>query len=405
MKAAVAVAALAVVTGAAPLRAQQPAGVDAAWREVAAHFQRRVVEEGIVGGSLWLISDGKAIGRVHHGFADLETRRRVDDNTIYHWASITKTFTGVAVMQLRDRRRLSLSDTVLHRLPELRAVHNPYGPMEAITLRQLLSHSSGFRGPTWPWGGDEPWHPHEPTRWDQLVAMMPYTEILFPPGSRFGYSNPGIVFLGRIIEQLSGDDFEVYMDKNVLKPLGMYRSYYDLTPYHLLRYRSNNYTIRQGDTVAHGLDFDTGITTSNGGLNAPVPDMVKYLSFLMGSGDRATNEGVLRRSSLEEMWRPVVPVPRDSSVRKLEAEAWELSMGLTYFLYQRGGRKIVSHSGGQKSFSTIFYVEPATRVAAIAAFNTDGEPRPDVDGLMTELRERLLGQVFPLFPRSGTVSR
>lgn len=378
---------------------QAPAGFDATWHEVAAWFHHRLAKEGVVGGTLWLLHDGQVLAREHHGFADLATGRRIDDNTIFHWASITKTFTGIAIMQLRDRRRLSLDDSVLRYLPELGPVHDPYGPVGAITLRQLMSHSSGFRNPTWPWGGDQPWHPFEATRWEQLVAMMPYTEIRFPPGSRYSYSNLGIVFLGQIIEQRSGDDYEVYVDKNVLKPLGMYRSYYDVTPYHLLRYRSNNYTVTGGDTVANGLDFDTGITTSNGGLNAPVADMVEYLSFLMGSGDSAVNAGVLKRSSLEEMWQPVVPVPPDSAPPGAPGRGWDVSVGLTYFLYQRGGVKIVSHWGEQNSFTTVFYLDPATRVAAIAAFNTLGDPRPDTGALFRELEARMLERVFPLFRR------
>ena len=65
--------------------------------------------------------------------------------------------------------------------------------------------------------------------------MLPFTEILFKPGSKYSYSNLGIVFLGQIIERLSGDDYEVYVDKNILKPLEMHRSYFDATPYHLLK--------------------------------------------------------------------------------------------------------------------------------------------------------------------------
>src|ERR1051326_1115279 len=109
--------------------------------------------------------------------------------------------------------------------------------------------------------------------------MMPYTEILFPPGSKYSYSNPGIIFLGRVIEKLSGDDFEVYVDKNVLKPLGMTHSYFDVSPYHLVADRSNNYEVEAGKVTANGLDFDTGITVSNGGLNAPITDMAKTVAF------------------------------------------------------------------------------------------------------------------------------
>ena len=355
--------------------------------------------EGVVGGSIWLVHGDTAVAREFHGYADLATRRLINERTIYHWASITKTFTSIAIMQLRDRGRLKLDDSVVHYLPELRAVHDSFGSIEAVTIRQLMSHAAGFRDPTWPWGGDQPWHPHEPTEWSQLVAMMPYTEILFRPGSRFSYSNLGIIFLGRIIEQLSGDDYEVYVDKNILKPLGMYRSYFDLTPYLLLPDRSNNYSVKDGRTTANGLDFDTGITTSNGGLNAPIPDMVKYLSFLIGDGDRRLYDGVLRRSSLEEMWHPVLPVEPSTAADSANSDGWKESIGLAYFVFQRGDATIVGHTGEQKSFRSFFYVDPVAHTAAIASFNTTGDPKPDIDGIFAALRQRLFDGIFPLFRR------
>ena len=113
--------------------------------------------------------------------------------------------------------------------------------MSQVTIRHLMSHSAGFRAGTWPWGGDQPWHPFEPTRWEQLVAMLPYTELLFKPGSQYSYSNPGVIFLGRIIELLSGDDYEVYIAKNIFMPLGMTRSFFDRAPYHLVAHRSHSY--------------------------------------------------------------------------------------------------------------------------------------------------------------------
>jgi CubicO group peptidase (beta-lactamase class C family) len=288
--------------------AQIPATFPAAWRATADSFHATLDREGVVGGALWLVKGDSVLAREFHGDADRATRRRVDANTIFHWASITKTFTGIAIMQLRDRGLLSLDDPIVKYVPELGAVHNPFGPMQAITLRQLMSHSAGFRNGTWPFGGDQPWHPYEPTEWAQLVTMLPYTEVLFPPGSKYSYSNPGIIYLGRVIETLSGDDFEVYVDKNILMPLGMTRSYFDLTPYHLLADRSNNYEVKGEVTVTNGLDFDTGITVSNGGLNAPISDLVKYLAFLLGRGPGAHGGvPVLQRASLEEMWRPVLP--------------------------------------------------------------------------------------------------
>ena len=138
-----------------------------------------------------------------------------------------------------------------------------------------MSHSAGFRAGTWPWGGDKPWHPFEPTSWDQIVAMLPYTDVQFAPGSKYSYSNPGVIFLGRIVQLLSGDDYEVYVTKNILMPLGMRSSFFDRAPYYLLPHRSHSYLRDDNGLREARFDFDTGITVSNGGLNSPFDDMAK----------------------------------------------------------------------------------------------------------------------------------
>jgi CubicO group peptidase (beta-lactamase class C family) len=168
---------------------------------------------------------------------------RTGPATIYHWASITKTLTAIAVFQLRDRGLVSLDDPVTRWVPELRQVHDSFGPIDAITIRMLLGHSAGFQSPTWPYGEGRPWEPFEPTRWEQLVAMMPYQEIHFAPDSRYGYSNPGFIYLARVIEAISGDPWQGYIYKNVWGPLGLAHSYFGVTPYWLAAYRSNNYSV------------------------------------------------------------------------------------------------------------------------------------------------------------------
>jgi CubicO group peptidase (beta-lactamase class C family) len=331
-------------------------------------FEARLTEQGIVGASFVLLHDHRVAHARTFGFADLSSRQPVDADTIFHWASITKTFTAVAIMQLRDRGLLSLDDPIVKYLPELRQVHNPYGPMDAVTLRMLMSHSAGFRNPTWPWGGDRDWHPFEPPGWAQVAAMLPYTQIEFPPGSKYSYSNPDIIFLGRVIELLTGDDYEVYIDKNILKPLEMYHAFFDASPYHLRPYRSHSYFWRNGAPVEARFDFDTGITVSNGGLNAPLTDMAKYMDFLVGNPARqAGYDGVLRRASLKEMWKPVVPVEGSE-------ESTGGGMGLCFFLEAHGGLPFVAHSGSQNAFISHFYVNVERRTAYVVAFNTVAEP-------------------------------
>jgi CubicO group peptidase (beta-lactamase class C family) len=331
-------------------------------------FRQELKQAGIVGGSFMFLKDRKVVASEYYGYVNFETKQAIDQDTIYHWASNTKPFTGIAIMQLRDRGLLKLDDPVTKYLPELRAVHNPFGSMDDITIRHLMTHSAGFRNPTWPWSKGESWEPFEPTEYSQLVAMLPYTEILFKPGSRFSYSNPGIVFLGKIIEKLTGDDYEVYIDKNILKPLEMYRTYFDATPYHLLKYRSHSYYIQNGKRTEGRFDANTGITGSNSGLNSPLTDMIKYLNFLIGDPQmRDTYDGVLKRSSLEEMWQPQVPTLADANGNR----GFTTNIGLIFFLDTTLGPTHLGHGGDQNGFISYIDFDPAKREASVLVFNTN----------------------------------
>jgi len=334
-------------------------------------YEQEMKASGVVGSSFVFLRDGKVVADHRYGSANLEKKQPVDENTIYHWASNTKPLTGIAIMQLRDRGLLKLDDPVTKYLPELRAVHNSFGSMDDITIRHLMTHSAGFRGGTWPWGTGKDWEPFEPHEYSQLVAMFPFTEIRFKPGTKFSYSNPGIVFLGRIIETLTKDDYEVYIDKNIFKPLKMHRSYFDATPYHLLKHRSHSYYIENGKRTEGRFDADTGITVSNSGLNAPVSDMTKYVNFLVGARtgsdlDRGYDT-VLKRSSLEEMWRPQLPVETDANGNK----GFTTDIGLIFFIDKTLGPRHIGHGGDQNGFISYIDVDPDKRAASIIVFNTN----------------------------------
>jgi CubicO group peptidase (beta-lactamase class C family) len=348
-----------------------------AYQEFRTNYLSELRGQGFVGSSFYLVRDNRVVAREFYGLADVGRGVPVDEETIYHWASITKTLTGIAIMQLRDRGLLRLDDPVVKYLPELKAAHDPFGDVSEITIRHLMTHSAGFRNPTWIWRDDsKDWQPFEPPGWAQLVAMMPYTEVLFKPGNRFSYSNPGVIYLGRIIEVLSHDDYEVYIDKNIFKPLEMYRSYFDATPYHLLKHRSHSYYVRGGVRAEARFDADTGVTVSNGGLNAPLPDMVKYVNFLLGDPSKqAAYDGVLERSSLEDMWRPRLTASDDFTQGWMRAET---AIGLSFFVDDIEGRLYVGHNGDQNGFKAYLSLCPRTRTASILAFNT--ETRPTVTG-------------------------
>lgn len=360
-------ACLLLAWAASPAAAQEPA-FDGALADFRKLHRAEVRRANIAGSSFYLIRGGRTVAADHLGEQDAQAHVPGDANTIYHWASITKTMTAIAILQLRDRGLLRLDDPIVNYVPELARVHNPFGDTRAITLRQLLSHSAGFRNGTWPWR-DKDWQPFEPPGWAQLEAMLPYTEVQFKPGSRFSYSNPGIVYLGQVIERLSGEDYEVYIDKNILRPLGMHASYFDRTPPHLLRHRSHSYHIRDGKRVAAPFDADTGVTVSNSGLNAPMPDMAKYVAFLLGDPARqAEYDLILKRTSLEEMWRPQFSAGEDFSQGRM---ARTTQVGLGFFVDRTGGIRIIGHNGDQNGFRAYLSLCPDQRIGTLLAFNTE----------------------------------
>ncbi len=341
---------------------------DEAYEKFKALYEQELKQSGIVGSSFVFLKDNKIRAWEFHGAANLEKNQKTDENTIYHWASNTKPFTGIAIMQLRDHGLLKLDDPIVKYLPELETVHNPFGEMSKITIRQLMNHTAGFRNPTFPYKNGKDWQPFEPQDFSQIEAMLPFTEILFKPGSRYSYSNLGIVFLGQIIERLTLDDYEVYIDKNILKPLEMYRSYFDATPYHLLKYRSHSYYIENGRRTTGRFDANSGITVSNSGLNSPLPDMIKYLNFLIGeAGKKKIYDGVLKRSSLEEMFQPTISAPLDANGNA----GFTTDIGLIFFLDQRGDEIFFGHGGDQNGFISYIEFNLKKRTASVVVFNTN----------------------------------
>ncbi len=386
------------------------------------NFNSALNAHGVAGGGFALVHPSDPVTEFVAGESNRDMHQLVSANTSYNWASITKTMTAIAILQLRDHGRLSLNDPAVKYVPELEHVHDAYGSIDAITIRELLSHSAGFRNPTWPWDCDDAkdceWQPFEPAKWTQVAAMLPYTHIAFKPGTQWSYSNLGYVFLGQIIERISGDDFEVYVDKNILKPLGMTESYFDRAPYFLESQVSASY-IRAGTKVApQPVNFDTGITTSNSGLKSPITDMEKYLRFLIGEPGNTRYDQVLKRSSLEEAWTGVLPAMQQGEAATSYTSGPHGSqpqMGLGFFVLDVSGHRYIYHDGDQGGFSSELIVDPAGKSAALLIVNTtdtgapaaadanhavsNTEPDPQSD-LRLAMRAILIDSVFPTYANS-----
>jgi len=385
-----------LVIAAGPLNAAT-AKLPEQWNHVAGMFDATLAQDRIIGGSIALVQDGKIVASHYFGMSDRSSERPVDADTIFHWASNTKTLNAISVMQLRDRGLLALDQPITRYVPELRRMHNPFGSMDAIKIAMLMTHTAGFQAATWPYKAGLDWEPFEPTRWEQLVAMMPYQQIEFAPGSRFGYSNPAWIYLAHTLEGLTDEPWQYYIQKNIFLPLQMSRSFFGATPAFLAKHRSHSYGVHRdnsGQIVVddYGAEFDPGITIPNGGWNAPLGDLAKYIGFLTDAtgGDPQIAQryaSVLKRSTLEEMWRPRVAIATEddrkaaananASIQTATREAEQEQMGLGFFLTDRNGHTIVGHTGGQNGFSTFFYCDPRTGRGIVGAINTGNGARPE----------------------------
>jgi len=330
-------------------------------------YGERLATEGVVGGSVLVMGpSGPPIIRTY-GESDRAAGRPVDAETIFHWASVTKVFTAIAAMQLVERGQLKLSDPVVAYIPEFRAVHSDHGDIGAVTVEQLLTHSAGLRGASWPWnadGGDrQAWQPHEPTEWSQIAALFPYTALEFAPGSKSSYSNLGLLILGEIVARVAHEPIEIQIEKNILRPLGMNATFFDHTPLRWDSRRTHDYVVDAAGVADQGNRLDSGATAPNGGLNGTLGDMGRFMAALTGR----SSESILRAETLRQMLEPRFTVQTDA--RRT------VSMGLGFFIADErdaGGavHRYFGHSGFQRGNRSAIYMAADGCCAFAFAANT-----------------------------------
>jgi CubicO group peptidase (beta-lactamase class C family) len=176
-------------------------------------FAERTKVPGIAYG---IVVDGKLAHLATSGYRELASKSPVDTGTVFRIASMTKSFTAVAILQLRDAGKLSLDDPAERYVPELAGLHYPTTDSPKITIRHLLSHSTGFPE-------DNPWGDRQLADTDEQMAEMMRSGIPFStaPGTNYEYSNYAFAILGRIVAKVSGVPYPRYISEHVLQPLGM----------------------------------------------------------------------------------------------------------------------------------------------------------------------------------------
>jgi CubicO group peptidase (beta-lactamase class C family) len=287
------------------------------------------------------------------GLADVDAGTAPNDDTQYRIGSITKTFTAVLVLALRDEGRLRLEDPL--------ATHVPGTRHGAVTLRQLLTHLSGLqREPV----GDV-WYTLETPDRETLLAGFEEAEAVSPPHRRLHYSNLAFAMLGEVVARVDGRPWEVALQSRILDPLGMTRTTMDPVAPRAFGYLTDPYA----DRVSSEPDFPVRALSPAAQLWSTTGDLGRWAAFIA-----APPSEVLAEATLEEMCHPHV---------MWDVDGWTLAWGLGFMLLRRGDRILVGHEGAMPGFLAGVYVRRPDALGAVALANATSGADPG--GLAADL--------------------
>jgi CubicO group peptidase (beta-lactamase class C family) len=326
-----------------------------------------------VPGAAWgIVIDGRLAHTGVSGYRDLPSKSPVTPDSVFRIASMTKSFTAISVLKLRDEGKLSLDEPAEKYVPELKALVYPTSDSPKITIRHLLSHATGFPE-------DNPWGDQQLADTDDQLSAMIRGGIPFShaPGTAYEYSNYGFGILGRLVANVVAPGtntptavYTKYVTDNVLKPLGMTST--TLEPSSV-----------PADRLAHGYRWEdgqwknepllaNGSFGSMGGMLTTLSDLGRYVgAFLAAWPPRDGPEtGPIRRSSLREMqqvWRPA-PASVTAAGSGVQLNAGGYAYGLRV-AQNCQFPTIVSHSGGLPGFGSQMRWLPEYGVGIVAFGN------------------------------------
>jgi len=275
------------------------------------------------GASVIVIQDGKVLRKINYGLANIEFGVANTPETKFRLGSMTKSFTATAILMLHDQEQLNIDDPVSKYLTDFPNVNQ-------ITIRHLLTHTSGFSE-----SKEEP--------------------LLFEPGKRISYSNYGYNLLGQIIEKVSGNSYETYLQEKIFEPLGMSNSGYDhAAP--ILKNRASGYTNRTNGTFVNSEYIDMSGPHSAGALYSTVEDLFLW--------DQALYSGkLLKANTLKQSFTPT----KLSSGR-------EAAYGMGWMLNSRGGLQEVGHGGDITGFNSYIARFPDQKFTVVVLSNVGMHP-------------------------------
>ncbi len=289
-------------------------------------------------GAVLIARDGAPIVSRSYGMANYELKVPNTPKTVFETGSVTKQFTAMAIMQLQERGKLNVNDSICKYLEDCPAA------WQSVTIRHLLTHTSGIMN-----------YSSLPD-WDDKISLLPYTRagfvkvfrdipLEFVPGEKFKYSNSGYYLLGLIIERASGKSYREFLSENIFVPLGMKSSSYNDPPA-LIPNRATGYYWELNSFIsAPNENLALGFAAS--GIYTTIEDLLLWDKALY-------TEKLVSRKSLDEIFTPFLE-----------------EYGYGWLIGKKFDRQMISHSGRHNGFKAYIARFPAARVTVIVLSNSD----------------------------------
>ena len=357
--------------------------------ELEKYLKQVVAAQHPPGLSVAVVKDGELVYANGFGVADGPRNVKVTRDTVYHWWSMTKIPTAVAVMQLNERGLLDIDDPISNYLPFFKVAYKGT-EQENISIRLVLNHSSGLPDAmpelvTWLHSEGDP-----PVNQTELVLdkFPEYDKLVFAPGEKTRYTNWGYMVLGALIEAVSGQTYEGYVIDNILQPLGMQNTNFIYTEamaeneaigsQHLVDMYTPffpilklNYIIRERAGLRYWFHRVYNDQTSPTGLIGPVTDIAQFMIAYLNEGDSILQSETI---SLMNNVSNLLSSPGDS-VRGL---GWQANL-------INDGRHYLTHSGGGPGFATILRVYPEENLGVVVMGNDSTIDRETLADVLANL--------------------
>ena len=341
---------------------QRTAKLQAAMPDIDHIFEQYAKDRKITGMVWGLVIDNQLAHVGATGVQNRTTNSPVTKDSVFRIASMTKSFTALAILKLRDEGKLSLEDPISKFIPEFAQMELPTRDTPPLKIRHIMSHSAGFPEDN-PWG-DQQLAATDAQLTEWLRKGIPFSTA---PGTRYEYSNYAFGLLGRIVTKAAHVPYEKYVRENILKPLQMSASTFE-TNQVANQTKVTGYRLKPDGTYEEESPLPHGVFGAMGGLLTTATDLGKYVAFHLNAWPPRDDQdqGPVRRSSVREMAHLWTPANLTASKGKASVSGYGFGLNIRS---DCRFEHIAAHGGGLPGFGSYMAWLPEYGVAMFAMTN------------------------------------